>query len=720
MGNYTGDTLTNAFGRRVSNWMTANNLILWNERLAYGQPTSYTFQGTSIIDFFFSTTELEMPTLRIRDDLSLNSNHKFMTMTFYLPSHLQGPTDLPRPQRIIWNIGKLKHLKSRDTYRDTFIKKLSLILPPHSSLSFRDRSEACQYIDSLHDQLCDTIVASLDSVCGRRPPQADEYLKDFWTDEMTAAFNRKEYYYKKWRKARGLNCFRYWLQHQEAQAALRRLVTRRRKETWRHFCDQMSRGDYIKAITKFSRIRKNRTVKPTFSTTEGPQHAADTMAHHLEKIFAGELLPNRPDPHTSTLSRSPPDDTTTPPFDVNTCPIDLDSINEAIKQLPRRKAPGVDHFTIEMLSPLTDTFTPVLLYIFRLCWQWAYTPLSWRVAQVIPIHKKGAASDPANFRPISLTSTFRKILEKCIASDLELESPPLDIAQGGFRRSRSTLDQALCLVETCSILRQHHRITPTLAFLDIKSAYDTVDRDHIWQTPQPSVSPPLLALLRNLFDEVKIEVLLSNATSYRFSPATGVLQGSILSPFLYSSYINQLPALLRTQPIEDVPSTDTRRFAQHINCLLYADDVVLIAAPQDIAILLQQCEDHSHRLGYRWNLLKCAILAPSSDTQAYSLYCTTIPRQGIFSYLGILINPGGYLNTAQLIQGNVNKALQTMNQMTTIGVNNKGFDRLLSVRFYTQIVRSQLEYGLAISSVPAHQLQKLDAYQTQCIRRIFG
>ncbi|KAG0828922.1 hypothetical protein G6F18_008836 [Rhizopus arrhizus] len=294
-----------------------------------------------------------------------------------------------------------------------------------------------------------------------------------------------------------------------------------------------------------------------------------------------------------------------------------------------------------MLSPLTDTFTPVLF----------------------------------------LTSIFRKILEKCIASDIELESPPLDTAQGGFRRPRSTLDQALCLVETCSILRQHHRITPTLAFLDIKSAYDTVDRGHIWQTLQPSVSPPLLALLRNLFDEVNIEVLLSNATSYRFLPATGVLQGSILSPFLYSIYINQLPAFLCTQPIEEVPSTDTRRFAQSINCLLYADDVVLIAAPQDLAILLQQCEDHSHRLGYRWNPLKCAILAPSSDTQAYSLYGTTIPRQGIFSYLGIPINPGGYLNTAQLIQDNVNKALQTMNQMTTIGVNNKGFDRLLSVVF---------------------------------------
>ncbi|KAG0931988.1 hypothetical protein G6F57_010314 [Rhizopus arrhizus] len=98
----------------------------------------------------------------------------------------------------------------------------------------------------------------------------------------------------------------------------------------------------------------------------------------------------------------------------------------------------------------------------------------------------------------------------------------------------------------------------------------------------------------------------------------------------------------------------------------------------------------------------------------------TIPRQGILSYFGIPINPGGYLNTAQLIQDNVNKALQTMNQMTTLGVNIKGFDRLLSVRFYTQIVRSQLEYGLAMSSAPAHQLQKLDACQTRCIRRIFG
>ncbi|KAG1503089.1 hypothetical protein G6F46_000715 [Rhizopus delemar] len=82
--------------------------------------------------------------------------------------------------------------------------------------------------------------------------------------------------------------------------------------------------------------------------------------------------------------------------------------------------------------------------------------------------------------------------------------------------------------------------------------------------------------------------------------------------------------------------------------------------------------------------------------------------------------PGGYLHTQELIQGNVNKALKTMNAMAMIGVNPAGFDRLLSVRFYTQIVRPQLEYGLAISMVKYREFQTIESCQNQCLRRIFG
>ncbi|KAG0803998.1 hypothetical protein G6F16_012545 [Rhizopus arrhizus] len=220
-----------------------------------------------------------------------------MTFSFGLPDVTQHR--LP-PQRVTWNLGKLKLPKNRDSYRDVFKENLGLILPPHSSLSFSHSSAAYEYIDDIHQQLCDALYNSLDAICGRRPPPTDDWLKDFWTPEMTSVFNRKEYYYKKWRRARGLNALRQWVLHQEAQAKLRRLILKRRREAWRQFCDQMAQGEYSKAIAKFSRIRKSRTIKPTFSTFEGPQHAADTMAQHLERIFAGYLLPNPTVTTTST------------------------------------------------------------------------------------------------------------------------------------------------------------------------------------------------------------------------------------------------------------------------------------------------------------------------------------------------------------------------------------------------------------------------------------
>ncbi|KAG1437978.1 hypothetical protein G6F56_012842 [Rhizopus delemar] len=200
-----------------------------------------------------------------------------------------------------------------------------------------------------------------------------------------------------------------------------------------------------------------------------------------------------------------------------------------------------------MLKPISTELSHLLSWFFSLCSQWSYVPSLWRHAQVFPIFKKGDSSLPSNYRPISLTSVFRKLLEFSLAPWLTSVSPRLDLAQGGFRPRRSALDQALCLHELMqSYYRRSHRF-PVVAFLDIKSAYDTVDRRVIWDALSQSgaASSPLLSLLVHLFDDVSISVLISNHSSAPFSPVTGVLQGSVLSPHLYSVYINTLPSLLR-------------------------------------------------------------------------------------------------------------------------------------------------------------------------------
>lgn len=337
---------------------------------------------------------------------------------------------------------------------------------------------------------------------------------------------------------------------------------------------------------------------------------------------------------------------------------------------------------------------------------------------MIPIYKKGDPTDPSNYRPISLTSVLRKLFERCLLQYLIDNSPPLDLAQGGFRHARGSLDQALCLVEICNILRRYHHFTPVLAFLDIKSAYDTVDRHYIWITLETTAPKALICLLQNLFDEVHIEVLLHNANSFRFTPTTGVLQGSILSPFLYSTYINELPKLLRPQQLPH--DTSPIQLAPFINCLLYADDVVLITDKDRMRNLLHICEDHSYKLGYRWNPSKCVVLDPSNQSPTYYLYGDPLPVRSSFPYLGVPIRPGGYLHTFELLTNNINKSLATMNQLTMIGLNPNGFGQLIATRFYKQIVRAQLEYGLAISKVTSLLSDKLEDAQNICLRSIFG
>ncbi|KAG0895270.1 hypothetical protein G6F33_013670 [Rhizopus arrhizus] len=188
-----------------------------------------------------------------------------------------------------------------------------------------------------------------------------------------------------------------------------------------------------------------------------------------------------------------------------------------------------------MLLPIADDLVPVLTLLFRLCWIWSAVPAAWCTAQVVPIYKKGDPLQPANYRPISLTSVLRKLFELCLQTTLEDTAPSLDPVQGGFRHSRSALDQALCLNELC---RQHaidhHGEPPVLAFLDIKSAYDTVDRAIIWRALETYISPALLGLLQCLFDKVSIEVLVSGFTSPAFWPRTGVLQASQLCFVLFA------------------------------------------------------------------------------------------------------------------------------------------------------------------------------------------
>jgi hypothetical protein len=185
-----------------------------------------------------------------------------------------------------------------------------------------------------------------------------------------------------------------------------------------------------------------------------------------------------------------------------------------------------------------------------------------------------------------------------------------------------------------------------------KTAYDTVDHNVIWTALQRSGTLlPLLGLLQHLFDDVSISVLIDNCSSPSFQSTTGALQGSVLSSLPYSIYINTLPVILRAASsakttrvrLSILPPLRSNTKGYYptivpIISLLFADEVAILGIKLEVQTMLHAAEEHSKSLGYRWNLLKCAVLNHPDNTDSSSdpkLYNVVLPHVEEFVYLGI-------------------------------------------------------------------------------------
>jgi hypothetical protein len=67
-----------------------------------------------------------------------------------------------------------------------------------------------------------------------------------------------------------------------------------------------------------------------------------------------------------------------------------------------------------LLKELKDYIVEPLTLIFRQSLEGGVLPRDWKVANVVPIFKKGVKGDPSNYRSVSLTSVPGKMLESII------------------------------------------------------------------------------------------------------------------------------------------------------------------------------------------------------------------------------------------------------------------------------------------------------------------
>ena len=365
-------------------------------------------------------------------------------------------------------------------------------------------------------------------------------------------------------------------------------------------------------------------------------------------------------------------------------------IEQYISELPSHKAPGQTGITAELLQHNKIEIAKVLEIYFLRILEFRKTPKSWKQVVIIPIPKGKTRNEVENYRPISLTEIFRKIFEKGIHEYLK-KNTELSIFQGGFREKRSTLDQALTLD---ALLKQATKERKTLyvCFLDIKAAYDSVPRQILWK--KLNYDEPILQMLKSLFDNNTSIVKMRSEVSRKITHHAGLLQGSLISPILYSAFMNDLPEIL-SKEFEGIKIEGL-----NVNNLMYADDIALIAnSPETLHKMLKFCETHANDNAYLFNASKTKVLYKGTkNTETFGIEGRSIERVKIFKYLGLNFNVCG-LEKREYLEGKAAECRNVTNYLITCGMRGSGFNSKTKLNLYKTFVRPKIEYGLAIMNL---------------------
>ena len=125
-------------------------------------------------------------------------------------------------------------------------------------------------------------------------------------------------------------------------------------------------------------------------------------------------------------------------------PIELTTINNAIKQLKCGKGGGDDQLLNELFSSGWDILSPYFVSLFNFIFDVGIFSDGWGgEGLIVPLHYKGFVLNPTNYRAITLLSVLGKLFTMILSNRLDgwAEKHQTYIeAKNGFRRGRGTPD----------------------------------------------------------------------------------------------------------------------------------------------------------------------------------------------------------------------------------------------------------------------------------------
>lgn len=390
--------------------------------------------------------------------------------------------------------------------------------------------------------------------------------------------------------------------------------------------------------------------------------------------------------------------------------VSTDGVRKMIRDLKKGKAPGPDGIRKEDLVLDIELTSAILSHIFQYSLDTGVLPSSWKLANVVPIFKKGDRSVLSNYRPVSLTSIVCKLLEHIVLCNInQCLNGILVNYQHGFRHGLSCTTQLVTTIHDIMTLVEKNDTVHT-AVLDFAKAFDKVSHQLLMKKLlKTGISLDIVKWIQNFLTDRFQRVVMEGVESRLLSVTSGVPQGSVLGPTLFLVYINDIGEMLKFCKIR-----------------LFADDALLYASvnnqlnadcfQKDLDILERWCEDWK----MVFNVGKCQIVKFGDQGQntygQYTLSGRPIATARQFTYLGVQITD--HFSWEEHIDQIAGKACQRLGMLKSVLY---GAPRAVKRVAYVTLCRPLLEYACEVwDPYLSKHVDKLEMIQRRAVRFIAG
>ena len=418
----------------------------------------------------------------------------------------------------------------------------------------------------------------------------------------------------------------------------------------------------------------------------------------------------------------------------------LEEVKIAISSLKNNKSAGPDNIPAEIFKYGGPTLHSQLHQLLEKIWTHEEAPNDLINGIMTTIYKKkGDRAVCGNYRGITLLSVAGKILAKILTTRLTpLAERVLPESQCGFRPSRGTADMIFSARQLQEKSREQQKPL-YMGFIDLTKAFDSIKRELLWEILSRYGCPPkFINILRLLHDDMSVTVMANGNFTEPFKVKSGVKQGCVAAPTLFSLFIAAVLHLTQ----DDLPPgisinyrTDggifnlnrlKARTKVNINSVVelqYADDNVVCAQSEnDLQGILNAFANAYARLGLTINVGKTQVLyqpppteaagvAPNIEINGESL--ATVDR---FPYLGSHLSSNASIDDE--VQYRLRCANSAFGKLRKRVFNNHDLRIGTKIRVYETIVLPTLLYGSETWTTYRRNIKALEKFHQRSLRNI--